>query len=81
MWVAGDALMFALMMVVFAMWSTDSRASSRTHGWLESARRTTVAMAPRPASPHADIDDDDEQLAAYNAFLNRLNEAKPGQPH
>jgi putative copper resistance protein D len=80
MWVAGDALMFALMMVVFAMWSTDSRASMRNHGWLESARRSTVAPASRSPSQSADIDDDDEQLAAYNAFLNRLNEAKPGQP-
>jgi len=63
--------------VVFAMWSTDSRASSRNHGWLESARRSTVALAPGSAESHVDIDDDDEQLAAYNAFLNRLNEAKP----
>jgi putative copper resistance protein D len=80
MWVAGDALMFALMMVVFAMWSTDSRASVRNHGWLEAARRVAVARAPGADLPSADIDDDDEQLAAYNAFLNRLNDARPGQP-
>jgi len=81
MWVGGDGIMFVLMMVVFLMWSTDSRASARNRGWLESARRSTVALAPRPELAHDDIDDDDEQLAAYNAFLNRLNEAKPGQPH
>jgi cytochrome c oxidase assembly factor CtaG len=75
MWIAGDALMFALMMIVFAMWSTDTRAASRTQGWLESARRSAVALAPASASRHADIDDDDEQLAAYNAFLHRLNES------
>src|SRR6266487_3506227 len=82
MWIAGDALMFALMMVVFAMWSTDTRSSARTHGWLESARQSAVARAPASASAsqHADIDDDDEQLAAYNAYLSQLNKAKPGRP-
>jgi cytochrome c oxidase assembly factor CtaG len=80
MWVAGDAMMFALMMVVFAMWSTDPRASARKRGWLEAARRSAVMHAPASASPHSDIDEDDEQLAAYNAFLSRLNDAKPGRP-
>jgi putative copper resistance protein D len=72
MWVGGDAIMFALMMVVFLMWSTDTKATSRKRGWLEAARRATVA--PTSTSPTADIDDDDEQLVAYNAYLNRLNE-------
>jgi putative copper resistance protein D len=76
MWVAGDALMFATMMIVFWMWSTDSRARTRTHGWLEAARRATVA--PGASSPVADIDEDDDQLAAYNEYLRRLNHAQPG---
>jgi cytochrome c oxidase assembly factor CtaG len=75
MWVGGDAIMFALMMVVFLMWSTDARSSSRRRGWLEEARRATVA--PGTTSPRADIDDDDEQLVAYNAYLNRLNQSAP----
>lgn len=73
MWVAGDAIMFVLMMIVFLMWSTDTKAASRKRGWLESARRATVA--PTSTSPTADIDEDDEQLVAYNAYLNRLNQA------
>jgi cytochrome c oxidase assembly factor CtaG len=73
MWVAGDGIMFVLMMVVFLMWSTDGRATSRSRGWLEAARRT--AVAPSAVSPSADIDEDDEQLVAYNAYLNRLNES------
>jgi cytochrome c oxidase assembly factor CtaG len=79
MWVGGDGVMFILMMVVYLMWSTDSRASARNHGWLESARRSTVALAPSQEN-RGDIDQDDDQLAAYNAFLNRLNDAKPGPP-
>lgn len=78
MWVGGDAIMFALMMVVFVLWSTDARTSSRTHGWLESVRRSTVT--PGAQAPNADIDDDDDQLAAYNAYLSRLNDAGPGRP-
>ena len=74
MWVAGDALMFAMMMVVFWMWSTDSRAESRTRGWLEAARRATVA--PGAPSATTDIDEDDDQLAAYNEYLRRLNHAQ-----
>jgi hypothetical protein len=73
MWVGGDAIMFALMMVLFLMWSTDTGIASRSHGWLEAARRATVA--PTSASANVDIDDDDEQLVAYNAYLNRLNDS------
>ncbi len=75
MWVAGDGLMFAIMMIVFLMWSTDSRAETRTRGWLEAVRRATVA--PGAAASDKDIDDDDEQLAAYNEYLSRLNHAQP----
>ena len=76
MWVGGDGLMFVLMMVVFLMWSTDTRAASHRTGWLEAARRATVA--PGSASPHADIDEDDAQLAAYNDYLARLNDSEAG---
>jgi cytochrome c oxidase assembly factor CtaG len=130
MWIGGDGLMFALMMLVFLMWSTDDRAETSGRGWLEAARRTSLenltgthfparptgpdqAAATAPASPAdgstepggasvsgtgpdgtgADSGsaapaaapgarpgrggvDDDEHLAAYNAFLARLNEAE-----
>jgi cytochrome c oxidase assembly factor CtaG len=76
MWVGGDGIMFALMMVVFLMWSTDTRTVARSRGWLEAARRS--AVAPAVASSNADIDDDEEQLVAYNAYLNRLNTPPPG---
>jgi putative copper resistance protein D len=76
MWVGGDGLMFVMMMIVFLMWSTDTRTETRTRGWLESARRATVA--PGATATDADIDDDDEQLAAYNEYLSRLHRAQPG---
>jgi cytochrome c oxidase assembly factor CtaG len=106
MWVGGDAIMFGLMMLVYLMWSLDDRAATSGHGWLEAARRASLANlvaahpAPRAAAGHgtdgaedgAGADpgpasaavswdgrggiDDDEHLAAYNAFLARLNEAE-----
>jgi cytochrome c oxidase assembly factor CtaG len=113
MWVAGDGIMFALMMVVYLLWSMDDRAALSGHGWLEAARRTNLAslVASQPARPAtagsgsggADGPqaggspaggapqtaaawgngrggiDDDEHLAAYNAYLARLNEAGPGR--
>jgi putative copper resistance protein D len=75
MWVAGDGIMFLLMMVVFLMWATDTKTVSRTRGWLESARRATVA--PTAVAHAADIDEDEDQLAAYNAYLSRLNRDTP----
>jgi cytochrome c oxidase assembly factor CtaG len=60
MWVGGDAIMFGLMMLVFLLWSTDDRAAAAGHGWLESARRTSMASliaahgsAPESVAPDA----------------------------
>jgi putative copper resistance protein D len=103
MWIAGDAIMFGLMMLVFLVWSTDERAAASGLGWFEAARRASLAtlVASHPASrtagepdgaaveagqaaPSAGWDgrggiDDDEHLAAYNAFLARLNDAESGR--
>jgi hypothetical protein len=105
MWIGGDGLMFALMMLVYLMWSTDGRAVTTGRGWLEAARRASLGSlvtahtargaagaapgaedgATGPADPapalwdgRGGIDEDDEHLAAYNAFLARLNEAESG---
>jgi cytochrome c oxidase assembly factor CtaG len=91
MWVGGSAIMFVLIMLTFLAWSrAGQRADGR--GWLESARRASLenlttadapqaaaASASRPARP--DIDEDDEQLAAYNAFLARVNQGGQQAPH
>ena len=88
MWVGGAGLMFALMMTVFFAWSRETRADGGL-GWLETARRANFAArvtapqevgsgasVPRaaPASGTENMDDDDEHLAAYNAYLARLNQ-------
>jgi cytochrome c oxidase assembly factor CtaG len=87
MWVGGAGLMFALMLTVFFAWTREV-SSDGGLGWLETARRAnfaTLVNAHREASasgaepPQAaraagtESVDDDEHLAAYNAFLARLN--------
>jgi cytochrome c oxidase assembly factor CtaG len=107
MWIGGDAIMFGLMMLVYMLWSLDGRAAASGHGWLEAARRASLASlvashqapgtaaAERGTDPAAAPDggaapsavswdgrhgiDDDEHLAAYNAFLARLNQAESGR--
>jgi cytochrome c oxidase assembly factor CtaG len=88
MWVGGAGLMFALMMTVFFAWSRETRADGGL-GWLETARRANFATLvteadsgkPNTAKAARSSDesvDDDEHLAAYNAFLARIN--NPGKP-
>jgi putative copper resistance protein D len=92
MWIGGDGIMFALMMIVFLMWSRDDRAAVNGHGFFERARQENLAAlvastAGHPATANAAAPvaapsrggiDDDEHLAAYNAYLARLNQ-HPGE--
>ncbi|MGO8959389.1 MAG: cytochrome c oxidase assembly protein [Streptosporangiaceae bacterium] len=91
MWIGGDAIMFGLMMLVFLMWSRDERAAVSGHGWFERARQENLATLVGSAQPSGDSRaqaaaaahggiDDDEHLAAYNAYLARLNQAPPAGP-
>jgi hypothetical protein len=89
MWVGGAGLMFVLLLTVFFAWSRETRSDGGL-GWLEVARRANFAAqvgahreagadpeAPAqatPASANQSLDDDDEHLAAYNAYLARLNQ-------
>src|SRR5215475_9914634 len=85
MWIAGDGIMFALMMIVFLMWARDERASVSGRSFFERARRenlatmmassqsvTGAAEASLQAADGRTIDDD-AHLAAYNEYLARLN--------
>lgn len=85
MWIAGDGIMFALMMIVFLMWARNERATVSGRSFFERARRENLATmvassrrlpgaagAPPPADDGRSIDDD-AHLAAYNEYLARLN--------
>jgi putative copper resistance protein D len=78
MWIAGDAIMFGLMLLVLLAWSRERRASWGMSGWLEAARKSrfdevVAPGGPAGARPGRRGIDDDEHLAAYNAYLARLN--------
>ena len=87
MWVGGSAIMFVLIMFVFLGWSRQGQHSD-SRGWLETARRASLeqltasqqAVPAAPRSPRSDIDEDEDQLAAYNAFLARLNQGGHESP-
>ncbi len=52
MWVAGDALMFAFMMLVFLMWARADRGGASSLGWLERVRSNSFdhLVTPAPAA-------------------------------
>src|SRR6516162_3596823 len=92
MWVGGAGIMFALVMAVFFAWSREKRGDVGL-GWLEPARRSNFATlvsshqeatagpgSPAPAAPaRGEVSvDDDEHLAAYNAYLARINKPQDG---
>jgi putative copper resistance protein D len=77
MWIGGDLIMFLAMMVIFALWANSSGEKATIGSWLEAARANALAEHEAQAgiAPPTDSrsNDDDEQLAAYNAWLARLN--------
>jgi putative copper resistance protein D len=82
MWVGGDALMFLLMLCLFTAFMRDRRAHDTMGAWLEGARSNALQEAvthagiTAPNQPRGSATvDDDEHLAAYNAYLARLNRA------
>jgi cytochrome c oxidase assembly factor CtaG len=91
MWIGGAAIMFVVIMVTFFGWTRETRPSV-SMGWLESARRSSMADRiaqarqadsagsatepapdPRVATRNAAVDEDEDQLAAYNEYLARIN--------
>jgi cytochrome c oxidase assembly factor CtaG len=84
MWVGGDAIMFFLVLCVFVVFLRDKRAHGSMGDWLEGARSHALqdavahagVVAPsRPNPRRGQTVDDDEHLAAYNAYLSRLGGA------
>jgi cytochrome c oxidase assembly factor CtaG len=83
MWVGGDGIMFFLVVCVFMVFLRDRRAHATMGDWLENARRQSFAdstalagvSAPESTSRRrGQTVDDDEHLAAYNAYLARLGD-------
>jgi cytochrome c oxidase assembly factor CtaG len=93
MWIGGAAIMFVVIMVTFFQWTRETRPSV-SMGWLESARRASLADRIAEANPtraggepgsgaarNADVDEDDDQLVAYNDYLARINGTSAASSH
>lgn len=79
MWVAGDGLMFVIIVLVISQWMADTERQNDTGKWLEAARRSALAGQGVDAvdpDDDRDIDDDEAALAAYNRMLSRLHAAE-----
>ena len=84
MWVGGDVIMIVLILVSLFRWLFGTARSTKRLRWIERARTATFnqsgGAATRP-SPGRDIDEDDAQLAAYNAWLAQFSSrADPAPP-
>lgn len=84
MWVGGDAIMLALFVAVFVGFLAERNQRAGAGRWLEGVRRRTLAEHAAgvgvPLTAQRDrgtVDDGDEHLAAYNAYLSAL--AKEGR--
>jgi putative copper resistance protein D len=77
MWVGGDTIMIALIVTALVGWISGRGRGARMR-WIEAARRanldrygaSTSVQAPGRRQ-HGDVDDDQEVLDAYNAWLAR----------
>jgi putative copper resistance protein D len=83
MWIGGDAIMAVLMGVAAVAWARAAASGdgSELGGWLSAARvnyqRSVATGAPvDPAGPAVRTGDSDDDLADYNAYLQRLNRAQ-----
>ncbi len=87
MWIGGDGLMLGLMLLAAIPWVRSAQRAPSRRGWLERARLVTLhdhtgqPDPPEPAGTRLSPDDPDEdqQLAAYNAWLQRLHDNPPSR--
>ncbi|HJQ42768.1 MAG TPA: cytochrome c oxidase assembly protein [Jatrophihabitantaceae bacterium] len=76
MWVGGDAIMAAIMIVLVLDWLRTAGEVSEGSGWLEQARRATFAQHTGSSTPDGtqdEFDEDDAARASYNEWLASLD--------
>jgi cytochrome c oxidase assembly factor CtaG len=82
MWVGGDGLMAALVILVITSWVNAPGGGNDLGPWLNAARRSALgADGDGGDGGVGDIDDDEEALRAYNAMLARLADDRRDRPH
>ena len=71
MWLGGDAIMAAIMIVLVVGWLRNVEGEPVQKGWLEQARG--AAFSAHTGASGADVDEDDAARTAYNEWLARLD--------
>jgi cytochrome c oxidase assembly factor CtaG len=74
MWFGGDAIMALIMVGLVVSWLRTVDRVPAEKGWLEQARGATFAA--HTGSSGDAVDDDDAARAAYNDWLERLNDSR-----
>jgi putative copper resistance protein D len=84
MWIGGDGMMAVLFVLSFAGWARQRTVADQGAGaWIEQSRSRELAAKTGVTGAHQGrAVDNDEQLAAYNAYLSRLagGRAPPDAP-
>jgi len=83
MWIGGDTIMIALIVAAMFRWLFGRRRPAMTLRWIERARRATfdaqLAVTGGPAIAGGDVDEDEQRLEAYNAWLASIS-TRPTPP-
>jgi cytochrome c oxidase assembly factor CtaG len=73
MWVGGDTIMIGLILTALVPWVAGRNRNSVRMRWVENARRATMdrynAYLPAGTEARRDVDEDEQRLDAYNAWL------------
>jgi cytochrome c oxidase assembly factor CtaG len=78
MWIGGTGIMAMIMLGVGLIWLHGRSPQPEQPGWAERARAAT--MAERTGEPErADLDEDEDALAAYNRWLAKMAERDRSQ--
>jgi putative copper resistance protein D len=78
MWVGGDTIMIGLILTALVPWVAGRNRNSLRMRWVESARRATMdrytGYLPAGTAVRRDVDEDEQRLDAYNAWLAEMAE-------
>jgi putative copper resistance protein D len=79
MWAGGTGIMALFMIIVGLAWLHGRQPARPAPSWTEQARRSTLGEHTGVEQLPADVDDDERTLAAYNAWLRKLDaRGRPG---
>jgi cytochrome c oxidase assembly factor CtaG len=85
MWVGGDTIMICLILTALVPWVAGRNRNSLRMRWVENARRASMdryaAYLPAGATARRDVDEDEQRLDAYNAWLAAMAERDRGRAH